>query len=392
MIKNYLVLALVLIFSSASYAQITSGQSVTGQNDERGNIIMTSASFLTIAPDSRSAGMGDAGVATSADINSQHFNASKYVFMNQKMGMSFSYTPWLRNYVDDMSLCYLSGYNKVRKKDALGYSLTYFSLGDMVFTDENGSTLKNFTPKEFSLDASYSMPLSEYLSAGLTLRYIYSNLTGDVYLGSQSSHAGNSVAGDLSVYYHRSFDKDKFTHNFSYGVSITNIGTKLSYTDNNQNFIPTNLKAGVCYGIEFDKYNTLNFTAELNKLLVPTPPIYNSTGDSIISGKSDDVSVPVGIFQSFGDAPGGFKEEMHEISYSFGMEYWYSKVFAGRMGYFTESKDKGGRRYLTFGLGLNLNVFSFDFSYLVTTTSSNPLQNTIRLTLGLKFDNLKKEQ
>lgn len=381
---------LALTTATGASAQITANQDVLGRSDQS-NIISASASFLTIAPDSRAGALGDAGVATSPDINSQHWNASKYVFAENKTGISFSYTPWLKNYVNDMSIMYLAGFSKIKNKQAVGYSLTYFSLGDMTFTDDNGATLKQFNPKEFALDVSYSLLLSENLSGGLTLRYIYSNLTGNATVNnSEETHAGHAVAGDLSIYYHKDLEITSKSSTLALGANISNIGTKMSYTKNNQNFIPTNMKIGFSYKLNFDDYNSLTFTTDVNKLLVPTPPIYNATGDSIISGKDDDVSVPVGIFQSFYDAPGGFSEEMKEFYYSFGLEYWYSKVFAGRMGYFTENKDKGGRRYLTFGLGLNLNVFTFDFAYLVTTTSNNPLQNTVRLTLGLNFDKMKK--
>jgi hypothetical protein len=371
-------------------AQISANQDVMGRDNES-NIISTTASFLLIAPDSRAAGIGDAGVATSPDINSQHWNASKYIFSEHKSGISGSYTPWLRNYVDDMSITHLAGFNKLKRgNQAIGYSLTYFNYGDMTLNNEFGTPIKDFNPKEFAIDGSYSMKLGENLSGGLSMRYIYSNLTGNVDINGISTHAGHSVAGDISVFYNKEFKTGEKYSTLSLGANISNIGTKMGYTSNNQNFIPTNMKLGVCYKYEFDEYNSISAAFDLNKLLVPTPPIYNATGDSILAGKSDDVSVPVGIFQSFSDAPGGFKEEMKEISYSFGFEYWYANTFAGRMGYFTEHKDKGGRRYLTFGLGLCIKSFTFDFAYLVTTTQSNPLQNTIRFSLGFYLDNSKK--
>ncbi|MBQ5403694.1 MAG: type IX secretion system outer membrane channel protein PorV [Bacteroidales bacterium] len=370
-------------------AQIAPAQDAVGRDNES-NIISTAASFLLISPDSRSAGLGDAGVATSPDINSQHWNAAKYIFAEHKSGISFSYTPWLRNYVDDMNITHLAGYSKIKDHQALGYSLTYFSYGDMTFTDYNGSTLKNFKPKEFAVDGSYSLKLADNLSSSITMRYIYSNLTGGLLIGnSEESHAGHSIAGDIAVYYQKEILLGEKSSTLSLGANISNIGSKMSYTSNNQNFIPTNLKLGTCYKFDFDDYNSLSFTIDLNKLLVPTPPIYNTNGE-IIKGKKDDVSVPRGIFQSFSDAPDGFSEEIKEVSYSFGFEYWYSKTFAGRMGYFTESNEKGGRRYMTFGLGLNIKSFTFDFAYLITTTQSNPLQNTIRFSLGFYLDNSKK--
>ena len=385
-----IIAAALLTLPSIANAQIPKGDEQTDViGRESNNIISTVASFLLIAPDSRSGAMGDAGVATSPDVNSQHWNAAKYVFSEDRMGVSLSYIPWLKSYVDDMNICYLSGFNKIKENQAIGYSLTYFSLGEMTFTDYNGSTVKQYNPKEFAIDGSYSLKLSDNLSASLTMRYIYSNLTGGITVNnSDETHAGHAVAGDLAVYYNRAFEGSKHTHILALGANVSNIGTKMSYTKNNSNFIPTNMKLGAAYTLELDSYNSFTATFDINKLLVPTPPI--RVNDTIVKGKDDDVSVPVGIFRSFGDAPDGFKEELKEISYSMGLEYWYSKTFAGRMGYFSEHKDKGGRKYLTFGVGLKLNVFSFDFSYLVTTTASNPLQNTVRFTLGLNFDRMKK--
>ena len=386
-----LVLIIMAFGFSNLKAQINANeQDVMGRSGES-NIISTAASFLLISPDSRAAGMGDASVATTPDINSQHWNPSKYVFETHRSGVAGSYTPWLRNYVDDMNIAYLCGFNKIKNHQAVGYSLTYFSLGDMTFTDYNGSALKDFKPKEFALDASYSLKLAENLSGGLAMRYIYSNLTGGVSInGSEETHAGHSFAGDISIYYNKEFQIGERSSSLALGANISNIGTKLSYTSNSQNFIPTNLKLGLNYKLDIDEYNSVSLAFDVNKLLVPTPPIYNSTGDSILAGKNDDVSVPVGIFQSFSDAPGGFKEELKEISYSLGFEYWYSNTFAGRIGYFTEHKDKGGRKYFTFGIGLNIKSFTFDFAYLVTTTQSNPLQNTIRFSLGFYLDKSKK--
>lgn len=390
---KYFVATLLLSLPFSVSAQIQKDGDPQQQDviisESSSNIISTVASFLLIAPDSRAGAMGDAGVATSPDVNSQHWNAAKYVFSDDNMGFSLSYMPWLKNYVDDMKICYLAGFNKIKQNQAIGYSLTYFSLGDMTFTDINGSVVKQFNSKEFAIDGSYSLKLADYLSASLTMRYIYSNLTGGISVNnSEETHAGHSVAGDIAVYYNKAFEGSKYTHILGLGANISNIGTKMSYTKNNSNFIPTNMKLGAAYTLELDQYNSITATFDINKLLVPTPPI--RVNDTIVKGKDDDVSVPVGIFRSFGDAPDGFKEELKEISYSMGLEYWYSKTFAGRMGYFSEHKDKGGRKYLTFGVGLKLNVFSFDFSYLVTTTASNPLQNTVRFTLGLNFDKLKK--
>jgi hypothetical protein len=268
--------------------------------------------------------------------------------------------------------------------------MTYFNLGDMAFTDYNGTVVKNYTPKEFAFDVSYTLKLADHLSGAVAMRYIYSNLTGGISVGgSEETHAGHSVAGDIAVYYQRDLQVGERSSTLGLGLNISNIGTKMSYSANNDNFIPTNLKLGASYKFDFDDFNSVMFTFDGNKLLVPTPPIYDNDKKVILKGKDPDVSVPTGMFQSFSDAPGGFEEEMKEISYSFGAEYIYSNTLAGRVGYFSEHKDKGGRKYVTVGVGLTLRAFTFDMAYLVTTTSSNPLQNTIKFSLAVNFDKLR---
>ena len=257
------IAAALLAFPTIVNAQIQPTQDVIGRESSN-NIISTVASFLLIAPDSRAGAMGDAGVATSPDINSQHWNAAKYVFAEDRMGVSLSYMPWLKNYVDDMNICYLAGFNKVKENQAIGYSLTYFSLGDMTFTDYQGTPLKNYKPKEFAIDGSYSLKLSDDLSASLTMRYIYSNLTGGVSVSnSEETHAGHSIAGDIAVYYNKAFEGSKYTHILGLGANISNIGTKMSYTKNNSNFIPTNMKLGAAYTLELDKFNSFTVTFDI---------------------------------------------------------------------------------------------------------------------------------
>lgn len=396
-INSALTLLMAGSLPEISMAQINNqdnqeaSKDVIGRNNQS-NVILTSASFLLIAPDSRSGALGDAGVATTPDVYSQHWNAAKYVFCEDRNGVSLSFTPWLKKYVDDMSISYLSGYHKIKETQSVGYSMTYFNLGDMQFTDYNGSTLKNFTPKEFAFDASYALKLADNLSGSVTMRYIYSNLTGGLALsgGSEETHAGQSVAGDIGIFYHKKSEWDPMSGTFCLGAQVSNIGAKLGYTKSSQNFIPTNLKLGTSYTLEIDNHNSFMLTADLNKLLVPTPPIYNESHDEILAGKDPDVGVITGIFQSFNDAPDGMEEELKEISYSIGAEYSYSQTLSGRMGYFSEHKDKGGRKYLTFGFGVRLKAFQFDLAYLVATTASNPLQNTIRFSLGINLDNSKK--
>ena len=381
---------LVLLFHVQSFlwAQVTPEQDILGRDDA--NVITTATPFLLIAPDSRAGALGDAGAATSPDANSQHWNPSKLMFAESDFSVSLSYTPWLNTLVDDMSLSYLSGYKKLNDRQALGFSLLYFSLGSISFTDETGFLLKEFNPNEFALDASYILLLSKYFSGGVTLRYIYSNLTGGQTINAtEESHAGHAVAGDISFYYHKSFTVKDKEHKFALGTHISNMGTKISYTESRQNFIPINWRLGASYKITLDDYNNVTFVTDLNKLLVPTPPVYDPADPTkILAGKDPDVSTAVGIFQSFSDAPNGFQEEMREITYSLGMEYWYSEKFAIRAGYFNEHMTKGNRKYFTLGLGLKLNVFSLDFAYLIPTMQRNPLQNTLRFTLGLNFDKL----
>ena len=392
--KKTIALATIIasLATSGLNAQINTSQDVIGR-DGQSNIIMTAASFLTIAPDSRAGALGDAGVATTPDTYSQHWNPAKYLFHESRSELGLCYTPWLRKYVDDMSISYLAGFTKVRRNQAVGYSMTYFNLGDMPFTDVNGTVVKNFSPKEFAFDVSYSLKLADNLGASVAMRYIYSNLTGGISVGgSDETHAGHSVAGDVAVYYHKDFQMGERDAHFGLGADVSNIGTKMSYTSTNDNFIPTNLKVGTSFMLDFDDYNSVMFAFDANKLLVPTPPIYNTTGDQILKGKDPDVSVPTGMFQSFNDAPGGFEEEMKEISYSFGAEYIYSHTLAGRVGYFSEHKDKGGRKYITVGFGLTLRAFTFDMAYLVTTTSSNPLQNTLKFSLSVNFDQLRNHR
>lgn len=381
--------ALAMSVPLGGFSQITPSQNVLGSASQS-NIILTSASFLMITPDTRAGALGDAGVATSPDVYSQHWNAAKYIFAENRAGISASYTPWLRKFVDDMSISYLCGYNKYKDNQAFGYSMTYFNLGDMQFTDYNGSVLKSFNPKEFCIDGSYALKLGENISSSITMRYIYSNLTGGLTIGgSEETHVGQSVAGDLGVFYQKQRNWDKLSGTFAWGAQVSNIGTMISYTDNNKGFIPANLRIGASYRLDLDQYNSLMVTMDANKLLVPTPPIYNTSRDSILAGKDPDVSVITGIFQSFGDAPGGAEEELKEISYALGLEYNYAKSFSARMGYFGENKDKGGRKYFTFGLGVGYKQLNFSLAYLVATSASNPLQNTIRFSLGFYFDKSK---
>ncbi len=392
-IKNrmlHLTFALVAGTSSL-YAQTTTGpdkSNLLGQI----NTITTAVPFLMISPDARAGGMGDLGVASSPDANSIHWNPAKLAFIEKNIGFSVSYTPWLKALVNDIYLAYLTGYVKLKGGDqAVGGSLRYFSLGSITFTDNNGVTIRDFKPNEFALDVAYSRKLSENFSGGIALRYIHSNLTGGTQVEGTDSKAGNTIAADVSVYYQKDVKVGSKDAVFSSGLNISNIGAKISYTETGtKNFIPTNLRLGPGLKIHLNEYNDLAFNLDINKLLIPTPPIYTQdttgTKDLILYGKDPEVSVAQGIFQSFGDAPGGFSEEIKEYIIAFGMEYWYDKQFAFRAGYFNENKLKGNRKYFTLGAGLRLNVFGIDLAYLIPTEQRNPLENTLHFTLTFDFD------
>lgn len=360
-------------------------------------------SFLTIATDSRAGAMGDAGVATSPDNNSMHWNAAKYAFIESDMGLAVSYTPWLRNLVKDINLAHLSFFKRIDNQQTIAASLVYFSLGDIIFRNDFGEYNGQHSPNEFSIDVAYARKFSEHISGGLAFRYIRSDLTGGAYIGGSESKAANAVAADISMYYINPdltiADKQA---ELSFGLNISNIGSKISYTDLNKDFLPTQLRIGPALKLHIDEYNSITGTFDISKYLVPSTPIYlEENGDIvfddnndpiIIKGENPDVSVPQGMIQSFYDAPGGFKEEMHELKYSFGLEYWYLNQFAVRGGYFTEHENKGNRKYFALGAGLKLNVFRIDFSYLIPQKQNNPLANTVRFTLGFDFDAFRQQK
>lgn len=401
MIKKTIIYLTSIIFSLGLVAQNpTTEDDVIGRDDSSPNTITTAVPFLLIAPESRGGAMGDAGVATSPDVNSMHYNPAKYAFIKNDFGVAISYSPWLRELVPDINLAYVSGYKRIDRQQVIGASLRYFSLGSITFTNNTGQTLRDFTPNEFAIDGAYSRLFSEHISGSVALRYIYSNLTGGAEVGGAASHPGHSFASDVSVYYENELEIDGKDADLGIGLNISNIGRKISYTQNaDKDFIPINMKLGAALNTHLDDYNALMVTAEMNKLMVPTPPIYDVEGNEIIAGEDPEVSVPVGMFRSFWDAPGvsengelnRFKEEMREVNLAFGMEYWYSGQFALRGGYFHEHMTKGNRKFFTIGLGLKLTVFSMDFSYLIPVKQNNPLANTLRFTLIFDFEGLKGE-
>jgi hypothetical protein len=362
----------------ADYSELTGGL----------NTITTAVPFLLISPDSKAGAMGDVGVATTPDANSLHWNPAKYAFVDDDMGFSVSYVPWLRALVPDINLSYLAGYRKLNDNEVIGIELRYFSLGDITFTDISGTTIGQYKPSEFALGTTYSRKLSDNFSLAIAGRYIYSNLTGGQYAGGMETFAGQSIAADIAGYYTKAIRISGKDIDLAIGGNVSNIGNKLSYTDSpTRDFIPINLRLGTALGADFDDYNKMSFAFDINKLLVPTPPIYDN-GERV-AGMDPDVSVVSGIFQSFWDAPGGVSEEMREINYSVGTEYWYADQFAIRAGYFFEHDTKGGRKFFTFGSGVKYNVFALDFSYLINASrainGNNPLANTMRFTLVFDF-------
>lgn len=400
--KIHLTFVLIAFFSASNLKAQISTQTLNGSSGI--NTITSAVPFLLISPDSRSGAMGDAGVAISPDANAVHWNPAKLVFIDEMndMGYSLSYSPWLRALVNDINLAYLSGYKRLDRFSSIGVSLRYFSLGSITFTDVYGQTIRDFNPNEFALDLAYSRKLSNNFSAGLTARYIFSNLTGGTQVAGASTKPGQSVSTDLSFYYQsNSFDIGDMPSSLAIGANISNIGAKMAYTENaDRDFIPTNLRLGSALNMELDEYNKFTFTVDANKLLIPTPPIYDPNNpNTILSGRDPNVGVATGMFGSFTDAPGSlvndggvytvengsrFREELREVNLSAGAEFLYSELFAVRAGYFYEHPTKGNRQFISFGAGIKYKVIGLDLSYILALTQQSPLANTIRF--SIKFN------
>ena len=357
------------------------------------NPIKTSVTSQAIAPDARAAGMGDVGAATDPDVVSQYWNPAKYPFTISRAGVSLNYTPWLRKLVGDMDLAYLAGYYRIGDYSAVSASLRYFSLGEVfVSTGETADNSMTINPYEMSADVAYSLMLSEKFSIAAAVRWIYSDLTYNV---SDDTSPGSAFAVDLAAYYQNYLNIGSRECQLGLGLNISNIGSKISFGgDNNSEFIPTNLRLGASLMVPIDEYNRFSISADANKLLVPTYPKQNegeTTNDYQERVQKDyyDVSSISGIFKSFGDAPGGFKEELQEIQWSVGAEYVYNDKFSVRAGYHHESENKGNRKYFTVGAGFRMNVFSLDAGYVIATAKSNPLDQTLRFTLSFDMDGIK---
>ena len=403
-VKKLLVAALLLT-AATSY-----GQNIIGQDySVSPNVITTAVPFVSISPDARGGSMGDCGVATTPDVYSMHYNPAKYVYLEDKFAGGLGYSPWLRNLVPDMNLAYLALAYKINDRSSVAGTLRYFSCGEIEFRDQNNISQGRYSPNEWAVDATYSRMLGDYLAGAVAGRFIYSDLTQNQ---SDYGRPGISVAADVAVYYKRpvewfsSMDAD-----FAWGAAITNIGSKISYNgqSDRRDFIPTTLRLGTGLKLELDEYNSLAFNVDFTKLMVPTPPViarddqgnplHNDDNTyQILYGYDNNVSVVQGMIQSFYDAPGygwsenqqnyvhygTFREELSEINFGVGIEYWYNNVFAVRAGYFNESALKGNRKYVTVGAALKYNVFGLDVSYLIPVNAvegSNPLEKTLRFNL-----------
>ncbi|MDR1584730.1 MAG: type IX secretion system outer membrane channel protein PorV [Prevotellaceae bacterium] len=372
---------------------ILSFTATNAQNDvnDQLNPLLTGIPFLTITPDARAGGMGDLGVATTPDAASQYWNPAKYAFMESEVGLTFAYTPWLSQLVSDINLSNLAAYWRFEERQTLSASLRFFSLGEVNLTDHDGKPLSDVHPNDFAIDAAYTLLLSEKLSGSVALRFVRSNL-GNIPGSGDDMEPGLSFGADVAAYYRTPITLASGDANLAFGLNISNIGTKVSY-DGGQtnNFIPTNLRLGTSFDYPIDSYNKISFSADLNKLLVPSAPRYigydggSANPDFQAALKDYYNTTPIaGIFKSFGDAPRGFREELEEVMWSLGAEYAYNNQFFVRGGYFHESQNKGNRKFFTAGVGFKLNVFQLDAGYVISVAQTNPLDGTLRL--GLSFD------
>lgn len=359
------------------------------------NPIHTALVSQTIAPDARAAGMGDVGAATDPDVNSQYWNPAKYPFCISRAGLALNYTPWLRSLVSDMDIAYLAGYYRIGDYSAVSASLRYFSLGEVfVGTDGTGdiSNAQTINPYEMSFDVAYSLMLSEKFSIAAGVRYLMSDMT---YKSDEEKSASSAFAADISCYYNNYINIGSRECQLGLGLSISNIGSKIKFNgDENSDFIPTNMRLGAALMVPIDEFNRFTIAADANKLLVPTYPQQNEGEEENdykkrVEDEYYSLSSISGMFKSFSDAPGGFKEEMQEVNWSIGAEYVYNDKFSLRAGYHNEAENKGNRKYFTVGAGFRMSAFTLDCGYVIATAKSNPLDQTLRFTLGFDMDGLK---
>jgi len=368
-------------------AGVTTAASVAADEKDVFNPIVTSVISQSIAPDARAGGIGDVGAATDPDVNSQAWNPAKYPFCISRAGVAINYTPWLRSIVNDINLAYMAGYYRIGDYQAISASVRYFSLGS-VSTSDDMMTIK---PYELGVDVAYSRMLSETFSAAVALRYMYSDMSGHY---DDQVTAGSAFAADIACYYNNYVMMGNRECQIAFGVNISNIGSKINYGEDYSYFIPTNLRVGLNYMIPLNEFNRISFSADANKLLVPSQPIQNDDESDEdfqdrVQQKYYDVSSISGIFKSFGDSPNGFKGELEEIQWSVGAEYTYNDKFTVRAGYHHESESQGNRKYFTFGAGFRMSVFSIDAGYVWSTAASNPLDQTLRVSLAFDFDGIK---
>ncbi|MEZ0487373.1 type IX secretion system outer membrane channel protein PorV [Fibrella aquatica] len=381
------------VTSLVAVAQTTPAPSFTNLAGQTGRVPNSAVPFLNFTPDARSGALGDAGVALdNPDANAIFWNPAKLVYANQNSGAAVSYTPWLRDLIGDMYYGYFSGYKKINKNQVVGLSLLYFDLGTIDFTTNQGVSAGSFNSREYALTASFSQKLAKNFSMGVNVKYLNSNLGGGAsFAGGQTPiEAGSTAAFDLSAYYNNSA-RDEVTGkgmSWAYGLMISNLGGRINYGSQERYFIPTNFRLGGMFTYHADQLNKFNFVVDVNKLMVPTPPITQRVNgvDVIVSGQDPNRPYLSAVFGSFGDAPGGFSEELKEVTGSIGAEYWYNNQFAARVGYFGESVEKGGRQYATAGIGARLPSLGIDFSYLLPVRSGSPLANTFRVSLLFNFN------
>ena len=389
-------IAIILLGSNAFAQGTPQNDNLAGQSK---NYIPTGMPIITIAPDAVSAALGDAGVASEPDAYSAHWNNAKFAFADPNFGISTTYTPWLRKVgVSDMNLLYLGAYKKLNKRSTLAASLLFFSLGEIQSTDIEGNDQELLNPNEFTIDVTYSMKIAKRLALGATVRYLRSDLTNGMEINDGSGYtttsAANAIAADVGLYYENTVDAKQ---EFAIGAFFSNLGSKFRYSedDTQTEFLPANLRIGGRYSYNIDDYNKFNVLLDFNKLLVPTPPTEGENGHKYYENMVDyhQTGVMQGVWQSFFDAPGGFREEMQEIQFSLGAEYWYNNLLAARAGYFFEHANKGGRQYATVGVGVKYSFFQLDFAYLIPTTkfSTNPLSNTMRISLTVNIGNNKNK-
>ncbi len=408
--KKYIKIIFSAFIFSASIAQ----NDETNPDDLQLNTITTAVPFLQITPDSRSGALGDAGTALSPTSSSFFWNTSMLAYTKEPSEIAISYSPWLQNLASDIHLSHVAGYSRLNDRNVLGGSLRFFSLGEIVFTDQQGMETIRHTPTEFELLAGYSYQLNERNSLGVNGKFIFSNLTAGLMVAGAQTSPGLAGAADLSyTYINQEMEWAEAGGTFAFGATLNNIGNKISYTElDDRDFLPTNMRLGTAMTFDFDKFNKLTWVLDLSKLLVPTPPIYRFDDPELIgAGMNPDVGVVAGMLQSFYDAPGAIvrdqnnnpiigpdgryeiqpgsilREELSEIMIATGVEYWYDNLFAARAGYFYENMNKGNRQHFTFGIGLKYNIFGIDFSYLTSIQRNNPLQNTIRFTLRFFLEN-----